>query len=778
MRVVLAPLAAALLWGMSPLALAEPVGGFGPGKVSVLPAPDLAKLQMEDSKRLGGPFRYGVAIPAADYRLGAKGFGEWSLDGEEAVWRWQAVSPAAKSLDFHFARLQLPARASLRITGEGENNQRLIEAKHITGSAYASPYVLGERARFELRVPAAQRAEVELQLASVTHGYRGLWEALEPGQKSGSCNVDTACAAGDAWREQIDAVGHYTFSQGSSSYVCTGTLIGNTAATTTPYFLTANHCMSSQTVVSSIVVYWNYQSGTCRTPGSSSSGTPLSRSIASHSQSGAMLRATNSASDFTLIELNTAVPLDANPFFSGWDRSGSTPSSAVGIHHPAGHEKRIAVENDDLQVSAYGGGSGSTHWRVVDWDQGTTEGGSSGSGLWDQNKRLVGQLHGGSAACGNNLSDYYGRLSVSWSGGGSSSSRLSNWLDPAGAGVSTLNGYRAGGGGGGDTSAPSTPSNFSASASSSSAIALAWSASSDSGGSGLSGYRIERCSGSSCSNFAQIATTAATSYGDNGLTAATTYRYRLRAVDGAGNVSSYSSIATATTQSDGGGGSVLQNGVPVTGLSGGSGSELRYTIDLPAGASNLNISIAGGSGDADLYVRFGSAPTTGSYDCRPYLGGNSESCPVSSPQAGTYHVMLRGYTSFSGVSLTASYSAGGGGGGGSFFENTSNVSIPDNNSTGVTSSISVSGRSGNAPSDLRVGVNIVHTYIGDLIVDLLAPDGSVYNLHNRSGGGTDNINRSYTVNASSEAANGTWRLRVRDRARRDTGYIDAWSLQF
>ena len=777
MRVVLAPLAAAMIWGMSPLALAAASSGFALEGATVLPSPDLAKLQMEDSKRIGGPFRYGVAIAADHLQLGAKGFGRWSREGDIAVWRWEVVSPAAKSLDFHFARLQLPQDASLRIVGEGQGNERLVKTADITGVAYASPYVLGERALLELRVPASKRGEVELALASVTHGYRGLFEAYEPGQKSGSCNVDTACPAGDAWRDQIDSVGHYTFSQGSSSYVCTGSLIGNTAATSTPYFLTANHCMSSQTVVSSIVVYWNYQSSTCRTPGSSSSGTPLSRSIATHSQSGATLRATNSASDFTLIELNAAVPSAANPYFSGWDRSGATPSSAVGIHHPAGHEKRIAVENAALQVSGYGGGSGTTHWRVIDWDEGTTEGGSSGSGLWDQNKRLVGQLHGGSAACGNNLSDYYGRLSVSWTGGGSSASRLSNWLDPAGTGASTLNGYRPGGGGGSDTTAPSTPSNLSATAGSSSAISLAWSASTDTGGSGLSGYRIERCSGASCSNFAQIATSTSASYADSGLVASTTYRYRVRAVDGAGNVSNYSSIASATTQSGGGGGSVLGNGVPVSGLSGSAGTELRYTIDVPAGASNLNFTIAGGSGDADLYVRFGSAPTTGSYDCRPYLGGNNESCPVSSPQAGTYHVMVRGYTTFSGVTLTASYTAGGGGGA-SFFENTTDVSIPDNNSTGVTSSISVSGRSGNAPSTLRVGVNIVHTYIGDLIVDLLAPDGSVYNLHNRSGGGTDNINTTYTVNASSEAANGTWRLRVRDRARADTGYINSWSLQF
>ncbi|MFD5327076.1 M4 family metallopeptidase [Streptomyces sp. NPDC127092] len=119
----------------------------------------------------------------------------------------------------------------------------------------------------------------------------------------------------------------------------------------------------------------------------------------------------------------------------------------------------------------------------------------------------------------------------------------------------------------------------------------------------------------------------------------------------------------------------------------------------------------------------------------------------------------------------------GGPGGGTVFTNDADVSIPDN-STAVTSSLTVSGISGNAPSNLSVGVNIVHTYIGDLVVDLIAPDGSVYNLHNRTGGSADNINQTYTVNASSEVANGVWKLRVQDKAAIDTGYINSFKLTF
>ncbi|WP_443046932.1 M4 family metallopeptidase [Streptomyces sp. NBC_00267] len=122
--------------------------------------------------------------------------------------------------------------------------------------------------------------------------------------------------------------------------------------------------------------------------------------------------------------------------------------------------------------------------------------------------------------------------------------------------------------------------------------------------------------------------------------------------------------------------------------------------------------------------------------------------------------------------------SGGGGGGGTSFENTADVSIPDNGAA-VTSSVTVSGRTGNAPSNLAVAVDIVHTYIGDLQVQLVAPDGTAYTLKAYgTGGSTDNINTTYTVNASSEVANGVWQLRVQDNAARDTGYINSFKLTF
>ena len=113
---------------------------------------------------------------------------------------------------------------------------------------------------------------------------------------------------------------------------------------------------------------------------------------------------------------------------------------------------------------------------------------------------------------------------------------------------------------------------------------------------------------------------------------------------------------------------------------------------------------------------------------------------------------------------------------GGFFQNLLDYAISDNVTT--DSPITVSGQTGNAPSTLSVAVNIVHTYQGDLKVDLVAPDGSLYNIHNRTGAGTDNILRTVTINASSEVANGVWKLRVNDNAAGDVGYINSWSMQF
>lgn len=247
---------------------------------------------------------------------------------------------------------------------------------------------------------------------------------------------------------------------------------------------------------------------------------------------------------------------------------------------------------------------------------------------------------------------------------------------------------------------------------------------------------------------------------------ASTYNVTLTVTDNGGLTASRSAAVTV-----GAGGNELGNGVPRTGISGATGSKQYWTMNVPANAANLKFVTSGGTGDADLYARFGSQPTTTSYGCKSEGGSNAETCSIATAQAGTYHVLVSGYSAFSGMSLTGSYSVAAGR---TTYTNGADFSISDNAT--VESPITVSGRSGSAPGDTAVQVNIIHTYQGDLKVDLVAPDGSVYVLHNRTGSSADNINKTYTVNLSTEAINGTWKLRVNDNAAGDIGRIDSWSI--
>jgi serine protease len=255
-------------------------------------------------------------------------------------------------------------------------------------------------------------------------------------------------------------------------------------------------------------------------------------------------------------------------------------------------------------------------------------------------------------------------------------------------------------------------------------------------------------------------------------TTAGTYSVTLTVTDNGGATDTETKSVTVTS---GGGGNVLANGVAVTGVSGATGSSQYYTLDVPAGASGLKFVTTGGSGDADLYVRFGAQPTTTAFTCKSEGPTNAETCNIATAQAGTYHVLVRGYSAFSGLSLTGSY--GTGGGGSQTYTNGTDYTILDNRT--VESPITVTGRTGNGAASTSVTVAIAHTFRGDLRIELIAPDGSAYLLKNyNSADSADNVNATYNVNLSGEALNGTWKLRVSDNAVNDTGRIDSWSISF
>jgi len=410
-----------------------------------LAPPDVAKLQREDEVRdfsLGAPLRYGVVRKLG--RLSVDDIGQWRAQ-TDGSWRWtlKVSASGARSLEFDFSRFRLPYGASLSIrSADGKRVlPALTDADNPASGRLHTAMVESGQAVLELSVPAAAKHRVELVLDSVTWGYRSPFDISR--SKSGSCNIDVACPEGDDWRNQISSVALYLFN-GSA---CTGTLIatGDRAADLAqPRFATAHHCVSSQEDADGVVLYWGYESPSCRAPGSSASGQtlPFEGHVAAIQTGGATLLATDRATDFTALQLNTPVPLEAQAYYSGWDRSGSVPTGSVAIHHPSGDEKRISFDFDPLTTQAnciVSSSQPDTHWRVSQYERGTTEQGSSGAGLWDSNSGLlVGVLSGGSASC-STLDGYdcYGRLSVAWQAQGTTPGSFQAAFDRSGTNPQT-----------------------------------------------------------------------------------------------------------------------------------------------------------------------------------------------------------------------------------------------------------------------------------------------------------------------------------------------------
>ena len=222
----------------------------------------------------------------------------------------------------------------------------------------------------------------------------------------------------------------------------------------------------------------------------------------------------------------------------------------------------------------------------------------------------------------------------------------------------------------------------------------------------------------------------------------------------------------------------LQNGVAKTELASSTRyEELQYTIDVPAGVSQLQITTSGDNGDADLYVALDKEASRNDYDKRAIRNGSNESITFSNPDAGRYYIMLRTYREYSDVTLTATFT--------SptpppqvddFYQSTTSVDIPDDDENGVISVINVD--SNNAATSVVVTLDISHTYKGDLIVSLLAPDASEWVLHNRDGGSSNNVELEMALPLSMSNISGDWQLKIQDLANRDTGSLQNWSLGF
>ncbi len=203
---------------------------------------------------------------------------------------------------------------------------------------------------------------------------------------------------------------------------------------------------------------------------------------------------------------------------------------------------------------------------------------------------------------------------------------------------------------------PAAPTGVSASSSAQTTASVSWSASA-----GATSYPASR-STTSGGPYTAVGSSAASPFADSGLTCNTTYYYVVSASNGSCS-SGNSAQASVTTAACTPGGTVLTNGVPVTGIAGATGNQQNWTMAVPTGATNLVFQTSAGSGatgDADLYVRFGAAPTLTTYNCRPYANGNAETCTFAAPSTGTYYVMLNAYSAYSGLSLVGSYTTSGG----------------------------------------------------------------------------------------------------------------------
>ncbi len=401
----------------------------------VFDEPNIAALKIEDSLTDNSgtaPWRFGFNN---NTNINISNSGTWiNLPNGDRIWQLVVVCKNALTINLTFSQTFIPTGNELYVYNPSKDFiLGKFTASHLYNGELGTELVPGEMTIVEYFVPKGSFIG-NVNICSVTHGYRTPNEfLLRAFGDSGACNVNVNCPEGTAWTQQRNSV--VMLVSGSNGF-CTGALINNTLNDGKPYVLTANHCYSNP---ATWIFRFQWESTSCINPSTS----PTFQSL-----SGAVLRAQGTPSDFCLVEItgglvNGTVPAAYTPYFSGWDNTETISPSAVCIHHPSGDIKKIAIENNALISTSFGGSPSNSHWGVLSWDLGVTEPGSSGSPLFNQNRRIIGQLHGGASACGASvLSDEYGKVSVSWNPAGSTSSgQLKHWLDPNNTNASFVDGY-------------------------------------------------------------------------------------------------------------------------------------------------------------------------------------------------------------------------------------------------------------------------------------------------------------------------------------------------
>lgn len=363
---------------------------------------------------------------------------KWQLLSNGAkVSRIAITSPDAYGIRAGVRTAGLVAGSELRFSGSsnpglvtavatGTQTKTLVDAKNL----YWTPQTEGETQTIEIYLPkGALAASVRFDVVSTSHLLTNAKENFIVAKASGTCNVNVICstaALGQNFVNAKNSVARITFVDGGSTYLCTGTLLADTvAATQLPYFYTADHCIGNQTLASTVNTFWNYEATGC--PNNSALGSFTQQTggaVYLYSDPDTSSTSTATGTDTALLRLNDTPP--AGSFFAGWDSSALANSVAItGIHHPGGDPKKVSQGIKETQQAKL---------HQVGWSSGTTEGGSSGSGLFtiggDGAYYLRGGLYGGSAACSNSGNpansgndDVYSRLDVSYP-------NVQQWLNP------------------------------------------------------------------------------------------------------------------------------------------------------------------------------------------------------------------------------------------------------------------------------------------------------------------------------------------------------------
>jgi lysyl endopeptidase len=390
----------------------------------IIPRPEAEIQVIRQAESFDKVYDFGVAIPVNDDIL-SKGEFIGLPDGKRLV-RRIINAKEAYGINLNFSKFNPGQSGKLWIYSE--DKMQVIGGfdykSAIPGIPFATAPVKGESVILEF-VYDASEAGIEVEIGEMIYEFSDIFEISRAFGGSGSCNKNVNCIEYSGQQNQKRSVA-MILTQNNVRW-CSGAMINNTAQDGKPYFLTARHC---NTTANSIFMF-NYESPDCSNIDGSTQQTIQ----------GCTIRVNWQTSDVTLVELSSVPPGNYFAYFSGWNASAAPADSVFGIHHPKGDIKKISFERNQVFGAPYTmGDTALSHWKISNWEVGTTETGSSGSPLFNHDGEIVGQLHGGLANCANSVNDYYGRFNYSWEGENTPETALKFWLDPGNTGQMQLNG--------------------------------------------------------------------------------------------------------------------------------------------------------------------------------------------------------------------------------------------------------------------------------------------------------------------------------------------------